>query len=113
MSPAYEELTNLGGAQAAAWKLRRYLMLPDGLAGHKKEALYELSLCGRPAVETLEKFLCDQDAERRAIAACALGRIGPDAAEAIPALEVLLRDPDEFTRIVAAQALKRIGRKDR
>jgi hypothetical protein len=43
--------------------------------------------------------------------AAALGRIGPDAAEAIPALEALKAKGDETIRVVAAQALRRIQAK--
>jgi hypothetical protein len=41
----------------------------------------------------------------------ALGRIGPDAAAAIPALAVLRDHGDETIRVPAAQALRRIRAK--
>ena len=47
----------------------------------------------------------------RRMLAVALGRIGPDAAAAIPALEALKSKGDETIRVPAAQALRRIRAK--
>jgi len=45
----------------------------------------------------------------RAVAADSLGRIGPEAAAAIPALQDLLRDEQAPVRAAAATALGRMG----
>jgi hypothetical protein len=55
----------------------------------------------------------DAEAEDRVPAAEALGRIGPEAKEAIPALVKALRDEDKNVREAARWALENIGRLQR
>ena len=64
------------------------------------------------AVATLESALGDPCVAVRALAAVALGRIGPDAAVVAPVLIHLLREADETVRCRAAQALGEIGGED-
>jgi hypothetical protein len=61
-------------------------------------------LCRRPEYAA-------QCAVRRHVIVIALGRIGPDAAAAVPALTALRDKGDETIRVAAAQALRRIRAK--
>jgi hypothetical protein len=61
-------------------------------------------------IDELLEFLDADEAVFRAVAARALGEMGPDAVEAIPALRhALRRDPEVSVRCRAATALGRIG----
>ncbi|MDP6446655.1 MAG: HEAT repeat domain-containing protein, partial [Pirellulaceae bacterium] len=60
-------------------------------------------------VPELRNRLTSNDAEVRAQAADVLGRIGPDANEAIPELIILLDDESGPVRRSAARALGQIG----
>jgi HEAT repeat protein len=51
-------------------------------------------------------------ADRRRRIVASLGRIGPDAAAAVPALTALRDKGDETIRVAAAQALRRIKAKE-
>lgn len=104
-----ESKTALGGEAAAVRKLRVYLAMPEKLAPKREEAVYVLSSCGPRAVPLLTGLLEDSDAEIRCIAAWALGKIGPEAASALPVLERLRNDPDEDTRFAAEQAISEIS----
>ena len=68
-----------------------------------------LAAIGKPAVEGLRGLLKERKESVRAEVVMALGRIGPDAAAAIPELIPLLGDPSERIRREATQALGRIG----
>ena len=64
------------------------------------------------AIDDVEKAvlqLQDPDVEVRSRAAEALGKIGPEAAAAVPALTTALQDPDVDVRMEAAWALGCIG----
>ena len=50
--------------------------------------------------------LSHEDADTRAKAAVFLGKIGPDAKEALPALRWLLLDEDQLVRRAAEEAIK-------
>ncbi|MHB1562433.1 MAG: HEAT repeat domain-containing protein, partial [Isosphaeraceae bacterium] len=70
-----------------------------------------LAAVGKPAVEGLRGLLRERDRKEsvRAEVIMALGRIGPDAAPAVPELVPLLGDRSERIRREASQALGRIG----
>ena len=53
--------------------------------------------------------LGDEDKYIRAVAAGALGKLGPEASEAIPALTRALADPEAYVRQEVAKALGEIG----
>jgi HEAT repeat protein len=57
----------------------------------------------------LIEALSDKDALVRMRAARALGRMGPDAKEAIPALLEAVNHPEPPVRQAAAEALREIG----
>jgi HEAT repeat protein len=69
-----------------------------------------LAAIGKPSVEALSGLLKERKENVRAEAAMALGRIGPDAAAAVPALIVVLPDKSERVGHEAANALGRIGK---
>lgn len=64
---------------------------------------------GKPAVEPLRGLLGERKESVRAEVVMALGRIGPDAAAAVPDLIPLLGDKGERIRAEAAVALGKIG----
>ena len=73
----------------------------------KKNSLLEtFARLGREAVPGLLGTL--KDPFLREPACCALGRIGPEAREAIPSLEEISKGPDPRLRSTAAWALRRI-----
>jgi hypothetical protein len=75
----------------------------------RREAIEALGrLRSAQAVVPLIRGLGDNDERIRAIAASALGDIGPEASAAIPALNKCLSEWKEPTRTVAAEALKKI-----
>jgi len=66
---------------------------------------------GPKAVPALTDLLAHEAAPVRAVAAEALGWLGPPAADAVPALGKLLADQSAFVKARAADALARIGPK--
>ena len=66
---------------------------------------------GRHGVPILAKALADEDADVQLHSIAALGRIGQDAAAAIPALRQLAKNDDKRIRDAATQALKLIEAK--
>ncbi|QEH36199.1 putative lyase [Aquisphaera giovannonii] len=68
-----------------------------------------LAAIGRPAVEGLRGLLKERKESVRAAVVMALGRIGPDAAQAIPDLVPLLAEGSERIGREATEALGRIG----
>ncbi len=68
-----------------------------------------LAAVGKPAVEGLRGLLHERKEGVRAEVVMALGRIGPDAAAAVPDLVPLLGDGSERVRQEAAVALGQIG----
>ena len=63
----------------------------------------------RPCLKSLITALSDTDARVRALAAQAIGAIGPAASPAVPALITLLSSTDEESRNTALIGLRRIG----
>jgi len=59
-------------------------------------------------VPALAEALRDRDVFVRRDAALALGRLGPEAQQAVPYLVPVLRDRDRAVRKASAQALKKI-----
>lgn len=81
-----------------------------GASGETAEMAAEsLGHVGSPAVEALRKQTEAKSARIRALAAGALGGVGPDAAPAVRDLIRLLRDEDADVRLAAAKALGDIG----
>lgn len=68
-----------------------------------------LAKYGLPVVPQLIELLRDGDALRQSGAALALGKIGPDAKEAVPELSAALKHRIIGVRLRAAQALGRMG----
>jgi HEAT repeat protein len=83
-------------------------LLHDSERDVRLEVLDALGQCGKPAVAPLIESLKDLDSNILIHAAESLGRIGPEAKEALPALRPLLKDDIEEVRNVAAKALKKI-----
>ena len=84
--------------------------VPDELGkrgGLDPELMQRLQLKQR--VQRYIKNLDLPDAEDRKHAAETLGKIGPEAKDAIPSLVELLKDPEEVVRKAAARALGQIG----
>jgi hypothetical protein len=117
----------LGGPERAAWKLSIYLRLPKKLICRSRPppdderaiAIELLAACGKPGVGPLIRELKHPEPDMRKLAASALGRIGPEAREAVPVLIQALSDtaagessayqaPDPVC-CVAAEALGKIG----
>ena len=63
---------------------------------------------GAPAVPTLIQYLSDSSPEVRRWAATALGRIGPEAFEALESLRQAMRDSDVDVATAARQAIDQI-----
>ena len=102
-------IIRLGGPERAAAKLGFYLRLPGWLAPHRNGAVSLLGRCGHSAVPGLIRALKDKDDGVRAEAACALGKIGPEALDAVPALVAALGDSSEDVRAYTTQSLGQIG----
>ena len=68
-----------------------------------------LAAIGKPAVEGLRGLLKERKENVRAEVVMALGRVGPDAAAAVPDLVPLLGDKSERIRREASMALGKIG----
>ncbi len=90
--------------------------LRTDVGGRGEEALHQdyrsalaLAAIGKPAVEGLRSLLKERKVNVRAEAIMALGRIGPDAAAAIPDLVQLLGDKNERIAQDVCLALGRIG----
>jgi HEAT repeat protein len=83
-------------------------MLSDPERDVRLEVLDALGQCGKSAVAPLMESLKDLDSNILVHAAESLGRIGPEANEAVPALSLLLKDDLEEVRNAAAAALKKI-----
>jgi HEAT repeat protein len=113
-----DALASLGpGAAPAVPALVQTLRADVG--GRGEEALHQdyrsalaLAAIGKPAVEGLRSLLTVRKVSVRAEAIMALGRIGPDAATAIPDLILVLADKNDKNERIAEEvsiALGRIG----
>lgn len=95
--------------------LRRMLQLPPkpintGDAVSKPQNMVPGKNLGGPEiVPLLIELLKDDDAAVRALAAEALGTIGPDSRLAVPALRKALQDDDVKVRVAASAALQQTG----
>jgi HEAT repeat protein len=89
--------------------LVRSLYDPDPVV--RGRAGIALSRAGKAALPALICVLKGDNADARATACSALGRIGPDADEAVPALLALFKGPDVYQSKLAALALKKIDPK--
>jgi HEAT repeat protein len=78
----------------------------DPLAGEAEKALVAI---GATSVPLLAAFARDRDLWVRADAIVALGKIGPEAAAAVPTLVEILADPDQLSSSCAARALAHMG----
>ena len=90
--------------------------LRSDVGGGGEEALHQdyrsaiaLAAVGKPAVDGLRSLLKERKVSARAEAIMALGRIGPDAASAIPELIALLSENSERIAQEACVALGQIG----
>jgi HEAT repeat protein len=106
---ARDAIERLGGDQRAAAVLVRYARLSRKRAPLRHRAVALLGFCGKNGVEDARRMLGHSRREMRANAAIALGRIGPDAAEAVPELIHTLKDPSMLVRDRAAAALGEMG----
>jgi HEAT repeat protein len=68
-----------------------------------------LANLGESVVPTLSQALADSSADRRRVAAYALGSMGANAVAAAPALATALKHEDPATRKMAARGLGKIG----
>jgi HEAT repeat protein len=71
-------------------------------------AALQLGRMGKPAVPTLRAALKEKDADTRASAIAALGRIGAGASDAVPDLKAVLKEEDPLLRRLAIDALRKI-----
>lgn len=68
---------------------------------------------GKEVVPHMISLLKDDDWEMRRGSAWVLGKVGPDAKDAVPGLTEALNDPNAAVRMKAAEALEKIkGRKE-
>jgi HEAT repeat protein len=83
----------------------------EEVRGRAEKALGALAMSGKYVVQDLAKRVKrDGSASDRAAAAEALGRIGPDARDAIPTLTAAADDTDETVRKAASKALEKVRR---
>ena len=75
----------------------------------RARAADDLVKLGAEGVPALSKLLEDRDGAVRVLAAESLGRIGPDAKEAVTGLAGAMKDKDDLLRSAAAAALGQIG----
>ena len=108
---ARKTIKELGGPARAARRLGAYLRLPRWFAAHRHHAADVLGGCGAAGVPELVRALDDGDARVRAWAIRSLGKIGPDAREALAPLERMLAAPAPLrpaARKAIEEALARI-----
>jgi len=114
----YDELWTLGPAAVPALarglsnadvQIRRNVALFLNAAGGDWYKIERPRLDIRGCLPALTEALSDADARVRALAAQALGTIGPEASAAVPALIVLLGSSDEGSRNSACIGLAGIG----
>lgn len=86
------------------------LALQDKYPAVRAAAEEALIGIGKPAVPVLVKGLKDSEASMRMRCARILGKIGPDAKDAIPALMAATKDPDTVVYTEAKIALTKIQR---
>ncbi len=110
-----DAVTALGPEAAAAVPALVHTLRTD-YGGSRQEETHQdyrsamaLAAIGKPAVEGLRGLLKEKKESVRAEVVMALGRIGPDAAVAVPDLVPLLGDASERIRIEVSRALGRIG----
>ena len=77
----------------------------------RRQAVDALGHCGKPAVGPLIESLKDLNKDILIEATYSLGRLGTNAAAAVPALILLLKDDDDDVKKAAAEALKKIDPK--
>jgi HEAT repeat protein len=100
------EIAELGGPEACVRGIRLYLMLPRGVAPHRRQAIDVLGMCGPAAGPTLLGMLSDEDVAQPAVICAALGSTGDN--RAVPALIDVLRSADSRARVSAAAALGKL-----
>lgn len=112
-----DAVTSLGSEAAPAIPALLETLRTDAGGSRQEESHQDyrsalaLAAVGKPAVGGLRGLLRERGRKEnvRAEVVMALGRIGPDAAPAVPELVPLLGDPSERIRREASQALGRIG----
>jgi HEAT repeat protein len=114
----YDELLALGSAAIPALadgladpdvQVRRNVAFFLNIAAGTWNKSLEPKLDIRGCLRSLIAALKDRDAPVRALAAQAVGSIGPDASSAVPSLIALLAYPDEGSRHSACIGLSGIG----
>jgi HEAT repeat protein len=110
-----DTVTDMGSAAEAAVPALVHTLRTD-YGGKRNEELHQdyrsalaLAAIGEPAVEGLRSLLGEQKVNVRTEAAMGLGRIGPQAADAIDDLIQLFGDEQARVRQEAAVALGKIG----
>lgn len=83
-------------------------MLRDPNRKRREQAIDALAHIGQPAVVSLVRFFVHGRGADKHWALVCLGKIGPDAAEAVPVVMKGLRDPHPDVRKAARTALERI-----
>jgi len=108
--PQDAAIANLGGPERAVQELDLYIRMPGISRDDKHSAVNLLGHCGQPAVKSLTRYLKHEDYYMMVGAINALGRIGPDAAEAAPALAPFRDHNDSDVMIAADRAIMKICR---
>jgi len=108
---AHKAIARLGGPERAMNRLMAYLRLPDWIKPDRAGATLLLGWCGPRAMPVLLQTFNDPNANTSLLLSAieALGRIGPEAKEAVPALIKTLEDKDWNVRVCTAWALGQIG----
>jgi HEAT repeat protein len=99
--------TNAPDAQSALWKLVK--RLTDFWPSIHRAAADSMVWVGKPAVDVLIDALSSWDPGRQKESAKVLGRIGPDAARAVPALIAQLTTHTVSVRAAMVEALGMLG----
>jgi HEAT repeat protein len=112
---ALDAVTSLGPDAASAVPALVHT-LRTGYGGQRLEELHQdyrsalaLAAIGKPAVEGLRGLLKERPENVRAEVIMALGRVGPDASDAVPELIPLIGSESERIRHEASLALGKIG----
>ncbi|KKL57507.1 hypothetical protein LCGC14_2234710, partial [marine sediment metagenome] len=75
-----------------------------------RDATWPFGLWSRaPTAAAIQKSLDDPEVDNRAVAAYALGRIGPAARAALPKLQAELTSPESLVRVASAYALVHVA----
>ncbi|HOX05446.1 MAG TPA: HEAT repeat domain-containing protein [Planctomycetota bacterium] len=109
-SIAQEQVSRLGGSQAAFGSLKLYLRLPERLAPDKSTARALLAECGRSAVPELVKEMEKRDQDWAMTTGVLAEIVNSDCTEAIDPFIAVFKNGNHHELFEASRGLEHIGK---